>query len=768
MKSKVLIILFFIICVPNALLQAIPLSKGALSPDGPAKKRNRDCTATLSGNNCAGSVLTVSSSDPVQSISWQLNGTTILTQGTAQQNNGIVVAGGNGGGPAANQLSGPNRLFVDAAGNLYIPDMGNNRVQKWAPGAISGITVAGGNGPGSQANQFNRPTSVAVDAAGNIYIADQNNNRVQKWSPGATSGVTIAASLSAPTGVFIDVQGNLFVSQQNGQSVLKFPAGGGIGTVVAGGNGYGSAPGQLASPTGIFVDAAGNLYICDTDNGRVQKWMPGATIGITVAKSNGSISLGNPLGVFVDGTGNIYVTDYTGYSVQKWTSGTLTGILIAGGNGQGTSPNQVTPVGVWMDAYNNLYVTDFSSNRVIKFPNIYTGTFTATLPGTYTAKITTTSGCEVVSNEIVISENKIAGVSITSNSNTVCSSFQPTFTANAVNGGSNASFKWKVNGIDAINSTNTSTFSGAGLMAGDVVTCELRSNEICVQNVIVNSNQIILQAPGQSLNPSVSISANRDVVCDGAQIIFSAQVENAGPNPVYQWKVNDIMVPGGPNGPTYDTAMLSDLDEVSCTITSSATYCQLLSEANSNLIRVKVNPNLSPSINITKNLDEIFKGTTVTFRSSAINGGISPVFNWYINGRPVGLNTPDFTTSNLVDGDEVSCSMIADLACTSMAFVRSNSIFVKVVTPTKISPPTAFSPNGDGINDQWQIKGISAFPACKVRIFNNYGIEVFKSTGYKKAWEGDYRGRVCDPAVFYYVINLDHKQVISGSVMLIK
>src|SRR5437870_2902852 len=80
--------------------------------------------------------------------------------------NGITVAGGNGYGSAANQLNGPNGVFVDAGGNIFVADAGNHRIQKWAPGATQGITVAGGNGVGSAANQFNNPAGLFVDARG--------------------------------------------------------------------------------------------------------------------------------------------------------------------------------------------------------------------------------------------------------------------------------------------------------------------------------------------------------------------------------------------------------------------------------------------------------------------------------------------------------------------------------------------------------------------------------------------------------------------------
>lgn len=93
---------------------------------------------------------------------------------------GVTVAGGNGKGSAANQLRFPEGLHVDSAGNLYVADLLNHRVQMWAPGATSGVTVAGGNGQGAAANQFNHPYGVAVDSAGNVYVVTRGAGRPQK------------------------------------------------------------------------------------------------------------------------------------------------------------------------------------------------------------------------------------------------------------------------------------------------------------------------------------------------------------------------------------------------------------------------------------------------------------------------------------------------------------------------------------------------------------------------------------------------------------
>ena len=75
--------------------------------------------------------------------------------------------------------------------------------------AQTGTTVAGGNGPGPAANQLNFPSGVFVDGAGNVFMADQQNLRIQKFGPGsssASSGTTVAgcrrAARSAQPGGF--------------------------------------------------------------------------------------------------------------------------------------------------------------------------------------------------------------------------------------------------------------------------------------------------------------------------------------------------------------------------------------------------------------------------------------------------------------------------------------------------------------------------------------------------------------------------------------
>jgi hypothetical protein len=93
-------------------------------------------------------------------------------------------------------------IFVDGSGFIYAPAAGINVVEKWAPVDTGSTLVAGQfNTLGSGANQLNQPTSVFVDAASNVYVLDLNNFRVQKWAPGATQGVRWPVEMAGAAGL---------------------------------------------------------------------------------------------------------------------------------------------------------------------------------------------------------------------------------------------------------------------------------------------------------------------------------------------------------------------------------------------------------------------------------------------------------------------------------------------------------------------------------------------------------------------------------------
>jgi len=72
---------------------------------------------------------------------------------------------------------------------------------------------------------------------------------------------------------------------------------------------------------------------------------------------------------------------------------------------------------------------------------------------------------------------------------------------------------------------------------------------------------------------------------------------------------------------------------------------------------------------------------------------------------------------------------------------------------------TAISPNGDAINDVWNIVEIERFPTCQVEVFDRWGQSVFKSVGYEQPWDGTFKGKYLPTGAYYYIIELNSLEV---------
>jgi len=94
-----------------------------------------------------------------------------------------------------------------------------------------------------------------------------------------------------------------------------------------------------------------------------------------------------------------------------------------------------------------------------------------------------------------------------------------------------------------------------------------------------------------------------------------------------------------------------------------------------------------------------------------------------------------------------------------------------LVTPEFCDPEVhnTFTPNGDGLNDTWEIKHLKAYTECKVKIYNRWGDIVYKSTGYDKPWDGKALKVPLPSAVYYYVIVVDEiGKTYNGSVTIVR
>ncbi len=269
--------------------------------------------------------------------------------------------------PAAWDFASPKGAAVDGAGNVYVADSGNGRIQILSPGGAL-ITVWGTNGAGD--GQFSDPRGVAVDVSGNVYVADTGNNRIQKFDK---NGVYITKWGSAgsgngqfqtPSSLSVDGSGNIFVAEAGGggfplnNRIQKFTA---DGVFITTWGGRGTGNGQFKSPYGVAVDKAGeNVYVMDTGNNRIQKF-DGSGGYKSQWNSSGTAagSMNLPWGIALDGGGNLYAAD--AHRILKFTTD---GAYVTT---WGSLAEFTQPAGVAADSGGNVYVTDAFNSNIQKF-----------------------------------------------------------------------------------------------------------------------------------------------------------------------------------------------------------------------------------------------------------------------------------------------------------------------------------------------------------------------------------------------------------------
>lgn len=373
----------------------------------------------------------------------------------------------NFGGPSG--LNGPFGAAVDGQGHLYVVDQGNNRVLGFASaalftnGAAADLVIGQpdfySSGPGFPvtAGSLNQPVAAATDPAGNLYVSDLGDNRVVEYDAPFASGFSAgepaslifgstgsfgcssgdptpsADNLCDPTGLASDAQGNLYVTDSGYNRVLaylnpKAPGGGTPGApgsagdttadVVFGQNnsftqfvGCFSTPDQPTTASslcipdgwigGIAVDQAGDLFVADVSNARVLKFdtplnansgEPGA--GDTVAdlvfgqkNFSSAAQCGNhrresasvlcePEGVAVDPAGHVYISDAS--RVLEFDSSSSKGPPVArrvygqkNFSSYGCQPPDADSLCVALlpaiDSAGRLYVPDWENNRVLSY-----------------------------------------------------------------------------------------------------------------------------------------------------------------------------------------------------------------------------------------------------------------------------------------------------------------------------------------------------------------------------------------------------------------
>ena len=240
-------------------------------------------------------------------------------------------------------LNGPTGVTVDAAGNIFIADFGNNVIRE-VQAATGIITTAVATG-------LVYPIGVTVDPVGDVFIADRDQSLVREMDHvthnvttvagngsdtyGGDGGPATSAALQSPNAVALDAAGNLLIAD-SGNNVVRevYHSTDTIATVAGSGeSGYGGDGGtatgaELQRPTDVAVDASGNIFIADRDNNVVREINHATGIITTVAGVGGTYgymgdggpataaTLNSPSSIAVDAAGDLFIAD-TGNNVIR-------------------------------------------------------------------------------------------------------------------------------------------------------------------------------------------------------------------------------------------------------------------------------------------------------------------------------------------------------------------------------------------------------------------------------------------------------------------
>jgi DNA-binding beta-propeller fold protein YncE/Flp pilus assembly protein TadD len=261
------------------------------------------------------------------------------------------------------QFRQPSSIVVDDAGQFYVADTYNHRIQVFA---ADGRFLRAFGSEGTQLGALSRPKGLAWGPNQLLYVADTGNHRVQvfdaqgqpMWVFGSFGNGP--GQFNAAEGVAVAGEGTLYVADTLNHRVQKFAP---DGRFLLSWGGSGSGKGELLAPADLALDREGRLLVADTQNHRVQVYTAEGQYLWEIGKAGrGAAEFDSPRGVAIDDQGHIYVADTGNGRVQIFDR---TGRYVAQVGHLGKQPGEFYyPAAVWVDGQRTLYVADTINHRV--------------------------------------------------------------------------------------------------------------------------------------------------------------------------------------------------------------------------------------------------------------------------------------------------------------------------------------------------------------------------------------------------------------------
>ncbi|MFM9050943.1 MAG: PKD domain-containing protein, partial [Bacteroidota bacterium] len=340
-------------------------------------------------------------------------------------------------------------------------------------------------------------------------------------------------------------------------------------------------------------------------------------------------------------------------------------------------------------------VIDDVVNPVIQYP----------LPGVFPVTLRYSSaGCQDDSTVTVrVTAPISAQVVLSSNpSGVICIGDAVIFTATDLTSSINPNFSFYLNGTN-VQSGISPVYSGSAFQNGDLVQVVMSSNGSCISPSSDTASLFV--ATTGAVTPDVQIVAND--LCVGIPISLTAVPTNGGSSPSFQWSIDGIPVPGafypiwsttlGPGDSIISVQMISSSG---CVTTPVAVDVATVAAGTAPLVTLSSTSGTF-----------ICSGQEVTISADAVNGGFSPVFDWFLNGFPTGDTGRIFISTTLVSGDVVTVELTSSSSCANPSTVFSLPLNFQVAPPLELllfgSPPVC---EGEAVSISVGITGGSGPP----------------------------------------------------------
>ncbi len=361
--------------------------------------------------------------------------------------------------------------------------------------------------------------------------------------------------------------------------------------------------------------------------------------------------------------------------------------------------------------------------------------FTGLAAGTFNTKVKDNDECEQAGPVVTITEPSLLSIDTVNTTNISCAGAAADGSVNISVSGGVSPYEYSTNG--GTNWSVDSTFTG---LAAGSYTPAVRDNNNC----IATGSLIELTEPAAL---SVSNEAKTDVTCNGLTDGTITITASGGTSP-YAFTLN----PGAIE--TNATGLFENLGAGSYSISvDDANNCGPVT--SSNLVIAEPDSIVIDSISLKDETPGMADGA-IFIQASGGTGSLSYTLVEESSTNSTGL------FENLIAGT-YSLNITDENNCTASLNTQISE------ADTEIEIYDAFTPNGDGVNDVWNIKNIGLYPDCMIKIYNIWGNLVFSSDGYAEPWDGKRNGSILPADTYFYVIDLgDGSEVFTGTVNIVK